>query len=131
MKTGTPEFRVNRERDGLEPLVYHHIDQMTADYKNDVVSPTKPSAGCNSANIIQLTPQLIKPAVADALVELIAPIRAAFEASPEWQDVIQKAYPPPPQKEKKKKQKDKGSRHPGAGNAQAADQAKPAAAEAN
>ncbi|PLB44821.1 tyrosyl-tRNA synthetase [Aspergillus steynii IBT 23096] len=111
LKTGTPEFRVSRERDGLEPLVYSHIDQMVSDYKNDV-----------------LTPQLLKPAVADALVELTAPIRAAFEASPEWQDVIQKAYPPPPQKEKKKKQKDKGSRYPGAG-APAADQAKPADAE--
>ncbi|KAI9044521.1 tyrosine--tRNA ligase TYS1 [Aspergillus affinis] len=107
LKSGTPEFRVSRERDGLEPLVYNNIDQMVSDYKNDVV-----------------TPQLLKPAVADALVELTAPIRAAFDASPEWQDVITKAYPPPPQKEKKKKQKDKGSRYPGAG--QAADQAKPA-----
>jgi tyrosyl-tRNA synthetase len=71
-----------------------------------------------------LTPQLLKPAVADALIELTAPIRAAYEASPEWQDVILKAYPPPVQKEKKKKQKDKGSRYPGAGSGQTPNQAK-------
>jgi tyrosyl-tRNA synthetase len=71
-----------------------------------------------------LTPQLLKPAVADALIELTAPIRAAFEASPEWQEVILKAYPPPVQEKKKKKSKDKGSRHPGAGGGKAPNQAK-------
>jgi tyrosyl-tRNA synthetase len=34
---GTREFRVERERDGLEPLVYTSIEQMRDDYKNDVV----------------------------------------------------------------------------------------------
>ncbi|KAF9892408.1 hypothetical protein FE257_001516 [Aspergillus nanangensis] len=100
LKTGRTEFRVSRERDGLEPLVYTNIKQMQDDYKNDV-----------------LTPQLLKPAVADALVELMAPIRAAFEASPEWQELTLKAYPPPEQKKKVKKAKDKGSRYPGAGKA--------------
>ena len=63
----------------------------------------------------QLSPQILKPAVAEAIIELTAPIRAAYEASPEWQEVTLKAYPPPAPKQKKdKKQKDKGSRHPGA-----------------
>lgn len=34
---GNREFRVDRERDGLEPLVYTDISQMHDDYKNDVV----------------------------------------------------------------------------------------------
>ncbi|CAI6099995.1 hypothetical protein V2G26_000559 [Clonostachys chloroleuca] len=93
---GNREFRVERERDGLEPLVYTTIAQMHEDYKNDV-----------------LTPQLLKPAVAKALNELLAPINKAFQASPEWQEIAEKAYPAPV-KEKKKKVKDKGTRHPGA-----------------
>jgi tyrosyl-tRNA synthetase len=36
---GNREFRVERERDGLEPLVYTAIAQMHEDYKNDVVCP--------------------------------------------------------------------------------------------
>ena len=38
--SGRREIRVERERDGLEPLVYTRIDQMHADYKNDVVRNT-------------------------------------------------------------------------------------------
>ncbi|KAI0599679.1 hypothetical protein F4775DRAFT_591131 [Biscogniauxia sp. FL1348] len=91
---GKREFRVDRERDGLEPLVYTNIEKIHEDYKNDV-----------------LTPQLIKPAVSKALIELMAPIQAAFQASPEWQEITQRAYPPP--EKKVKKVKDKGSRHPG------------------
>ena len=34
---GRREFRVERERDGLEPLVYTSIEQMHEDYKADVV----------------------------------------------------------------------------------------------
>ena len=85
-------------------------------------------------NTSQLTPQLLKPAVAEALVELMAPIRAAYEASPEWQEVTLKAYPPPVQKKKEKKQKDKGSRYPGGAKpeqkAETAPAPAPAAAEA-
>lgn len=54
----------------------------------------------------QLTPQLLKPAVADAIIDLTAPIREAFAKSPEWQEVALKAYPPPPPKQTKPK-KDK------------------------
>lgn len=34
---GKREFVVDRERDGLEPLVYTSISQMHDDYRNDVV----------------------------------------------------------------------------------------------
>jgi tyrosyl-tRNA synthetase len=34
---GKREFRVSRERDGLEPLVYTDIAQMHDDYRNDIV----------------------------------------------------------------------------------------------
>ncbi|KAK2762175.1 hypothetical protein FQN54_001184 [Arachnomyces sp. PD_36] len=106
LRTGAqPEFRVNRERDGLEPLVYTSIEKMHEDYKVDI-----------------LTPQLLKPAVAEALIELTAPIREEFDAKPEWQESILKAYPPPVQHKKQKKPKDKGSRYPGG--AKPADQAK-------
>lgn len=60
-----------------------------------------------------MTPQLLKPAVTDALLELMRPIREAFEASKEWQEVAEKAYPAPVKIKKQKKPKDKGTRHPG------------------
>ena len=61
----------------------------------------------------------MKPAVADAIVSLTAPIREAYAKSTEWQEITLKAYPPPeppkPKKEKKQKQKqkDKPSENPG------------------
>ncbi|EAQ84618.1 hypothetical protein CHGG_08632 [Chaetomium globosum CBS 148.51] len=91
---GNGEFRVERERDGLEPLVYTEAEKICEDYKNDV-----------------LTPQLLKPAIAKALSALLAPIQEAFQASKEWQEIAEKAYPPPPKKEKKVK--NKGTRYPG------------------
>jgi tyrosyl-tRNA synthetase len=64
-----------------------------------------------------LTPQLLKPAVAKELNTLLAPIQEAFQASKEWQEIAEKAYPPPPKKEKKVK--NKGTRYPGGGKEQA------------
>ena len=61
-----------------------------------------------------MTPQLLKPAVAAGLVELMAPIQAAYETDTEWQEIALKAYPPPVVHKKVKKPKDKGSRFPGA-----------------
>lgn len=59
-------------------------------------------------------------------MELLAPIQAAFEASPEWQEIEKLAYPPAVPEKKKKEKKDKGSRHPGAVKAGTADvEAKP------
>ncbi|KAF4983632.1 hypothetical protein FZEAL_984 [Fusarium zealandicum] len=92
LKTGTRAFKV--ERRDAEPLVYTTIKQMQEDYANDV-----------------LTPQMLKPAVAQGLVDLMTPIIADFEASKEWQEVTERAYPPPPKKEKKVK--NRGTRFPG------------------
>ncbi|KAF2842633.1 tyrosyl-tRNA synthetase [Patellaria atrata CBS 101060] len=94
--SGRREFRVERERDGLEPLVYVNIGQMHNDYRNDI-----------------LTPQLLKPAVAAGLNKLLAPIQEAYQASTEWQEIALKAYPPPPSQKKEKKVKNKGSKYPG------------------
>lgn len=99
---GEPKFVVERrpkkqdEAEKPESLVYTSIAQLKSDYASDV-----------------LTPQLLKPAVTAALLELLAPIQAEFQASSEWQAIEQKAYPPAPSQKKVKKAKDKGSRHPG------------------
>ena len=84
-----------------QPLVYHDIASLKADYLAD-----------------RLTPQSMKQGTSAALVELLAPIQAEYQASPEWQEIERKAYPPPPEKQKKKA-KDKGSRYPGGGNVKA------------
>lgn len=44
----------------------------------------------------------------------MAPIQEAYQASAEWQEITQKAYPPPVVEKKPKKVKDKGTRFPGA-----------------
>ncbi|RDL30670.1 Tyrosine--tRNA ligase [Venustampulla echinocandica] len=91
--SGSREFRVDRDRDGLEPLIYTSVDKLHEDYKNDI-----------------LTPQILKSAVSAALNKLLAPIQEAYHASPEWQEIALKAYPPPAKKEKKVK--NKGTQHP-------------------
>jgi tyrosyl-tRNA synthetase len=92
---GSREFIVDRSRDNLEPLVYTSIAQMHDDYRNDV-----------------LTPQLLKPAVAKGINELLAPIQKAYAESKEFQETAAKGYPPP--EKKVKKVKNKGTGHPGA-----------------
>ena len=86
-----------REGEG-EPLVYHDLESLKEDYRND-----------------KLTPQLLKGGATDALNDLLAPIQAEFQASLEWQELEKKAYPPAEPAKKEKKKKDKGSRYPGAG----------------
>jgi tyrosyl-tRNA synthetase len=54
---------------------------------------------------------MLKPAVTAALDKLMEPIRAAYEASNEWQQLTLKAYPTPGKKQAKVK--DKGTLHPG------------------
>ncbi|CAG8061571.1 unnamed protein product [Penicillium nalgiovense] len=92
---GHGEFRV--ERKDAEPLVFTDMKQLHDAYKADI-----------------LTPQLLKPAVSAGMVDLMAPIQAAYAASAEWQEVTLKAYPPPVVHKKVKKVKDRGSRFPGA-----------------
>jgi tyrosyl-tRNA synthetase len=60
------------------------------------------------ANLKQLTPQLLKPALTTSLNSLLDPIRAEYAASPTWQAVSEQAYPPEKAAVKVKKQKDKG-----------------------
>ncbi|KAI7531752.1 hypothetical protein KC316_g17148, partial [Hortaea werneckii] len=92
---GTPKFVVQR-RDA-EPLTYANIEEMRKDYAADI-----------------LQPQALKPAVTDALLEILTPLRAKFDSDKEWQAIEQRAYPPPPAPEKKKKkEKNLGSRFPG------------------
>jgi tyrosyl-tRNA synthetase len=43
----------------------------------------------------------------------MAPIKAAYDASPEWQEIAAKAYPVEGEKKKVKKVKNKGTRYPG------------------
>ncbi len=87
-----------REGEG-DPLVYHDIASLKEDYRAD-----------------KLTPQLLKAGATAALIDLLAPIQAEFQASPEWQAIEKKAYPPPEPVKKKKQPKDKGSKYPGATN---------------
>ncbi|KAK5115690.1 hypothetical protein LTR62_000779 [Meristemomyces frigidus] len=94
---GTPCFNVPR-RD-QETLEYSSIAKMKEDYLADILSP-----------------QSLKPAVTEALLAILEPIRKAFETDEDWQAVEQRAYPPPPPPEKKKKkEKNLGSRFPGSG----------------
>ena len=51
----------------------------------------------------EVHPKDLKGAVADAIVNLLAPIRKRFEESKEWQEVTELAYPPPVPEKKKKK----------------------------
>ncbi|KAK0658817.1 Tyrosine--tRNA ligase [Lasiodiplodia hormozganensis] len=93
---GKPNFTVQR-REG-EPLVYTDAEKMKEDYAADI-----------------LTPQLLKSGVTEAISKLLAPVQAAFDASPEWQEIEKLAYPPvvEEKKKKEKKVKNKGSRYPG------------------
>lgn len=76
-----------------------------------------------------MTPQLVKPAVAKVLNEIMAPIQEDFQSSKEWQEITLKAYPPPVKKEKKAK--NRGTRFPGGqgGDAQKGPDGVPAATQ--
>lgn len=94
---GQPGFVVDRSRDGLPELVYTDIAQMHDDYRNDV-----------------LTPQILKPAVSKAINALLEPIRKEFHDDPDFQDLVEKAYPPEVKVvNDKKKKKDRGTMFPG------------------
>ncbi|EEP76194.1 tyrosyl-tRNA synthetase [Uncinocarpus reesii 1704] len=95
---GTAKFVVDRREEEGGPLVYNNIDALKADYIADT-----------------LTPQLLKAATTTALNKILAPVQAAFQANPAWQEIEKKAYPPPEPEKKKKKVRDKGSRYPGGG----------------
>lgn len=93
---GEEGFVVDRSRDELPELVYTDVKTMHEDYRNDV-----------------LTPQILKPAVSKALNAMLAPIREEFNSSPEWQALVEQAYPPEVKVVKEKKKKDRGAMFPG------------------
>lgn len=61
-----------------------------------------------NTNSSQLTPQLLKSALTHHLNELLKPIVAEYNESPEWQAISLQAYPPEKAAVKVKKVKDKG-----------------------
>lgn len=69
----------------------------------------------------QLAPPDLKTGVADAINELLAPLREEYANNKEYQEANEKGYPVAvPEKTKKaKKPKNKGSRYPGGANANA------------
>ncbi|KAI9792748.1 MAG: hypothetical protein M1833_001029 [Piccolia ochrophora] len=95
---GKASLVVQRREEEGGPITYSDIQSLKEDYQAD-----------------KLTPQMLKSAVTDGLIALLAPIQADFQSSPEWQKIERDAYPPPPMEKKKKKPKDKGSRYPGGG----------------
>jgi tyrosyl-tRNA synthetase len=101
-REGKGAFVCERREGEGEPLVYHDMESLKADYRAD-----------------KLTPQLLKAGATAALVALLAPVQADFQSSPEWQEIEKKAYPPAEPAKKKKAPKDKGSKYPGAGNVKA------------
>ncbi|RDL42175.1 Tyrosine--tRNA ligase [Venustampulla echinocandica] len=109
---GRREFVVDRSRDGLEPLVYSNIEEVQNDYRNDV-----------------LNPQLLKPAITQALLAILAPIQAKYQESKEWQEITLKAYPPVEKPKKEKKAKKVGTGHPGRPKTQIPEHIKAAKAE--
>jgi tyrosyl-tRNA synthetase len=59
----------------------------------------------------QLNPQLLKAGTTTALISLLEPLQASFQASKEWQETEKLAYPPPPSTKKVKKQKVLGTKY--------------------
>ena len=95
-KDGKGEFVVE-QGDDQKPKVYANMDDLKRDYTAD-----------------ELTPQLLKSGVIEALNKLLAPVQAEYQATPAWQAIEKKAYPPAePLKKPKKQPKDKGSKYPG------------------
>lgn len=112
LKSGEQGKFVVERRDG-ELLEYTDITRLKEDYIADVVCAGYTNAMSVPANETQLTPQMLKPAVTNALLELLQPIQEEYSKSREWQDIATKAYPPPEVKKKEKKVKDRGSKFPG------------------
>ncbi|KAI0654330.1 tyrosyl-tRNA synthetase [Cubamyces menziesii] len=99
-------FSIFRKEEYGGSLHYASIEQLKEDFKER-----------------KLHPKDLKTAVADAIVQLLDPIRQAFEKDEEWQKVEKLAYPDPNAKpEKKKKAKVYHPPPPGKGkNAKPAD----------
>ncbi|KAK9467240.1 tRNA synthetases class I-domain-containing protein [Lipomyces arxii] len=88
-------FKINRDEKWGGPLEYSTIDQLKEDYAGE-----------------KLSPQDLKQGLADAINQLLAPIRAEFLADTSFKELELKAYPPPVvAKSTKKKEKVLGSKY--------------------
>ncbi|KAH9939665.1 tyrosyl-tRNA synthetase [Epithele typhae] len=90
---GAPEgtlFSIVRKPEHGGTLHYDGYERLKADYAEKKVHPGD-----------------LKAAVADAIVNLLEPVRKAFEADEEWKAVEKLAYPDPNAKPEKKKKKEK------------------------
>ena len=97
-------FHIDRPEKFGGPLTFESFDALKQAFKEE-----------------QLAPPDLKTGVADAINELLAPIREEYANSKEYQEANEKGYPVAvPEKTKKaKKPKNKGSRYPGGANANA------------
>lgn len=91
-------FHINRPEKFGGPITYDSLEQLYADFKN-----------------LKLAPPDLKTGVADAINELLEPIRKEYEASPDYQEACTKGYPQvtPGTTKKAKKPKNKGTKYPG------------------
>ncbi|KAG8203047.1 hypothetical protein GWM34_01990, partial [Candida africana] len=100
LKTGVEgafKLDIDRPEKYGGPLSYDSIEQLKADFVDG-----------------KLAPPDLKLGVADKINELLAPIRAEFESSEEFQVAQKNGYPvEKPKQEKKKKVKKIGTRYPG------------------
>jgi tyrosyl-tRNA synthetase len=99
-KEGVFSLDIDRPEKYGGPISYDCMDKLKADFESGVLSPVD-----------------LKSGVADRIIELLAPIKAEYDATPEFQLAQQNGYPvaQPKQEKKVKKAKNKGSRYPGSG----------------
>ncbi|KAJ1973547.1 Tyrosine--tRNA ligase cytoplasmic [Dimargaris verticillata] len=86
--TGVPEFTITRPEKYGGDSVYHAYEPLEADFAAKLIHPGD-----------------LKKSVAAAVNRLLDPIRTEFADNPEYNDLVNLAYPPPPVKPKKVKKK--------------------------
>ncbi|CAH2355192.1 tyrosine--tRNA ligase, cytoplasmic [[Candida] railenensis] len=101
-KEGVFDFSIDRPEQYGGPISYDSIDKLKEDYSSGALGPIDLKAG-----------------VAEKIVELLEPIKRAFDSDPEFQKVEVAAYHVEEVKKvkKEKKPKNKGTHYPGAGKA--------------
>lgn len=99
--TGYFKFPIDRPEKFGGPITYESFEQLVQDFKEE-----------------KLAPPDLKLGVAEAINELLAPIREDFANDPEFREAEAKGYPAPVSEKAKKvkKPKNKGSMYPGAQN---------------
>lgn len=91
------EFHINRPEKFGGPITYNSLQTLKDDFKSEKLAPAD-----------------LKIGVSDYINILLAPIREAFDANPEFQKAQLEGYPVEVKEFKKQKvKKDKGNRYPG------------------